>query len=247
MSTKIRIVCIIIFVMASYVFANQIVSDKQVYSLELFGVDVGNCSFEITEDENVYKGKSDSQMKISQRNRIANIRFKASTDYDLETLQPIDYICKIDTDDDKSSLISVKVKENKIYIKFIGPTQQYDTSIDLPDNFFILDEHFILDQYQVLLKKIKYPSKSQEENNENLQSFNILIPQRTSVVSKTQRFVIRSIVEEKIRIGDEDIDTYKIDANFEGGIKIILWAGKNDKKLLKYSIPTQQAEAILKK
>jgi len=227
-------------------WSDSFINKEKNFTLELFGTKVGTCSTKFTESQNELKGKSIITMKLSQRNRIVNVKFESLTDYNKETLEPLKYLCRITTEDEKTSIITVKIENIKVIIQFMSPNLKYDTSIDLPKNFFILDDNFVLDQYEIFLKKLNYPSKSTDNSSFERQSFNILVPQTTSVAPKTKKLIVSDISEEKIKITDKDIDTYRVSVEFEDGSIIRMWVAKEDKELLKYEIPSQKATAILK-
>lgn len=226
-------------------WGESFVNKEKNFTLELFGTKVGTCSTKFTESQNELKGKSIITMKLSQRNRIVNVKFESLTDYHKETLEPLKYLCRITTEDEKSSIITVKIEDKKAIIQFMSPTLKYDTNINLPENFFILDDNFVLDQYEIFLKKLNYSSKSTDNDSFERQSFNILVPQTTSIAPKTKKLIVSDISEEKIKIIDKEIDTYKISAKFEDGSIIRMWVTKEDKELLKYEIPSQKATAVL--
>jgi hypothetical protein len=227
-------------------WGESFINKEKNFALELFGTKVGICSTKFTENQNVLKGKSIITMKLSQRNRIVNVKYESLTDYNKETLEPLKYICRITTEDEKTSIITVKIENKKAIIQFTSPTHKYDTGIDLPGEFFILDDNFVLDQYEIFLKKLNYPSKSTDKDSFKRQSFNILVPQTTSVAPKTKKLIVSDISEEKIKITDKDIDTYRVSVEFEDGSIIRMWVTKEDKELLRYEIPLQKATAVLK-
>jgi len=227
-------------------WGESFINKEKNFTLELFGTKVGICSTKFTENQNVLKGKSIITMKLSQRNRIVNVKYESLTDYNKETLEPLKYICRITTEDEKTSIITVKIENKKAIIQFTSPTHKYDTGIDLPGEFFILDDNFVLDQYEIFLKKLNYPSKSTDNGSFKRQSFNILVPQTTSVTPQTKKLIVSDISEEKIKIVDREIDTYKVSVELGDDLIIIMWVTKEDKELLKYEIPSQKATAILK-
>lgn len=222
------------------------VNKEKNFSIDLFKTRVGSGSFEISEEGDNLKGKSIVTMKLPQRDRIVDVEFEAITTYIKETLEPIKYVCRVTTDNEKTSIISVKIENKKIFIQFTSPTRKYEKSIDLPDKFFILDENFILDQYQTFLKKLNYPAEGKGKSSVVGQSFNILIPQTTSVISKTKKLVVSDISEEKIKLEDKEFDTYKVAVEYEDGLNIYLWVTKKEKDLIKYTIPSQDAVVVLK-
>jgi len=226
--------------------SQSFINKEKSFTLELFGTKVGICSTKFTESQNELKGKSIITMKLSQRNRIVNVKFESLTDYHKETLEPLKYICRITTEDEKTSIITVKIENKKAIIQFMSPTLKYDTNINLPENFFILDDNFVLDQYEIFLKKLNYPAKITDDGSFEKQSFNILVPQTTSVAPKTKKLIISDIGEEKIKVGDKEIDTYKVSTKFEEDLVIRMWVTKEDKELIKYEIPSRKAIAVLK-